>query len=151
MAKTIKQTLLACGVVLILTLFTSCWFDDKGPPDFKKGIRMLSLYDVTDTEPYTPIFLSTIPLGAITVSEIYDHGDWKQSNGTPSSGAGSDKSFTGQTDIFGVDDHPTIVDNATWNIGVDYKNLVPGCGVKYIDFQIPSGGTTIWAVCYLKY
>jgi hypothetical protein len=147
MLKLIKQLRFVSGILLVVVLCGSC---AQGPPDFQRGIRFLSFYDVVDTPPANPVHLISIPPGAITVSGILNFGDIRETLGPPSSASGSDPDFAGETDKFGISDHKDIRDNAVWEIQVNYVGVIPGCGVKLQDFNIPQGGAHVYAVCYIK-
>lgn len=147
MLKVVVKLRLAFGIPLIVMLCASC---AEGPPNFERGIRFLSFYDVTSTPPANPVHLMSIPPGAIIVSGILNFGDIQSTLGPPSSVSGSDPSFAGETDMFGISDHKNIRDNAVWAIQVNYVGVIPGCGVKLQNFNIPQGGAHIFSVCYIR-
>ena len=146
MVGVIRQARFRLLVLAIIVFSSSC---AEGPPAFERGIRFMSFYDVVDTPPPNPIFLMTVPSGAVIVSGILNFGDITSRVGPPSPGSGSDVSFAGETDRFGISDHKDIIDNAFWNIQANYLNIVPGCGVRQTSFKIPPGGQQIFAVCYI--
>jgi len=147
MLNLIRQLRFASVILLAVVLCTSC---AQGPPDFQRGIRFLSFFDVVDTPPANPVHLMSIPPGAVTVANILNFGDIGSTLGPPSTVSGSDPSFAGETDKFGVSDYKDIRDNAVWAIQVNYSGVIPGCGVKLQNFNIPQGGAHIYAVCYIK-
>ncbi|HEY8186051.1 MAG TPA: hypothetical protein VIF64_08280 [Pyrinomonadaceae bacterium] len=147
MLKLIANHRLGLIMILVIVFCASC---AEGPPDFQRGIRFLSFFDVVDTPPANPVHLMSIPPNAITVSGVLNFGDMRSPLGPPSPASGSDPDFAGETDKFGVSDHKDIRDNAVWDIQANYSGAIPGCGVKLQDFNIPQGGAHIYAVCYIK-
>ena len=147
MPKYLVTLRIPSGILLVVMACASC---TEGPPNFERGIRFLSFYDVTSTPPANPVHLMSIPPGAVIVSGILNFGDIQSTLGVPSSGSGSDPSFAGQTDKFGISDHEDIRDNAVWEIQVNYVGVIPGCGVKLQNFNIPPGGAHIFSVCYIR-
>ncbi len=134
--------------LLLIAVCSSCV---EGPPDFRKGIRVWSLYDVTDRPPAQPIFLTAVPPNAVIISGVGHFGDLQSTIGPPSSVSGSDTSFSGETNKFGFDDHESIRDNAFWDLSVSYLLELPSCGTHRspFPFKVPQGGLQIYAICYL--
>ena len=147
MMKTkIFRVKLFVSVVVLLMLLTSCI---SGPGAFDRGIRLWSYFDVTDTPPFSDVFLMTVPPGAVIISGVGHEGHMIGTNGPPSSRSGADTSLSGETNQFGFDDHEFIRDNADWQVSVSYIGVLPGCGTKSLDFHIPQGGQQIFAICFL--
>jgi hypothetical protein len=147
MKKKMLRAKLFVSVIVLLTLLTSCI--NSNPSAFDRGIRMWSLYDVVDTPPFTSVFMMTIPAGAVIIPGVGHEGHLIQTTGPAGPRSGGDTSFSGETNAFGFDDHEFIRDNAQWQISVSYIGVIPNCGTKSLDFQIPQGGQQIYAVCFL--
>lgn len=140
---------LALGLAFVIVMFTSC-NGQLEPPNFQKGIRFYSFFDVVSVPPANPVHLMSIPPGAVIVSGILNFGNIGFEQGPGSPGSGNERSFVGETDKFGISDHKFIRDNADWTIQVNYSFAMPSCGVRMSTFRIPPGGQKIFAVCYLK-
>jgi len=138
-------------MLLVVIVFSSCLsVVGPNPPAFQRGIRLWSTYDVVDNPPAIPIHLMSIPPNAVTVSGILNQGTIGFEQGPASGGSGNDRDFIGETDKFGISDHPTIRDNANWTISAEYSFVIRSCGFTQSTFRIPPGGDQVFAVCYLK-
>jgi len=138
-------------MLLVVIVFSSCLsVVGPNPPAFQRGIRLWSTYDVVDNPPAIPIHLMSIPPNAVTVSGILNQGTIGFEQGPASGGSGNDRDFIGETDKFGISDHPTIRDNANWTVSVDYTWMIRSCGFNQSTFRVPQGGTQIFAVCYIR-
>jgi hypothetical protein len=141
----------ACLMLLLIMVFSSCAsVVGPFPPAFQRGIRVWSFYDVTNSPPAIPIHMMSVPPGAIPISEILNQGTIGFEQGPPSSVSGLDRDFIGETDKFGISDHPNARDNANWTVSVEYSFVLPGCGFAQSTFRIKPGGDTVFSVCYLR-
>jgi hypothetical protein len=138
-------------MLMVAMVFSSCLsVNIPSPPAFHGGIRVWTFYDVVDVPPSIPIHMMSIPPGAVIISGILNQGTIGFELGPASGGSGNHRDFIGETDKFGLSDHPTIRDNANWTVSVDYLFVIPGCGFGQSNFRIPQGGAEIFAVCYIK-
>jgi hypothetical protein len=137
-------------IVLVLCLLVafgaSC---AESPPDFVRGIRIFTLYDIVDRPPPVNIMLIGPPPNAVIVKGIQTFGTMGITFGAASPGSGGDFSFDNESDRFGISDNLDIRDNAEWSIHANYFFIVPGCGSATRSFGIPPGGTQLYSVCYL--
>jgi len=65
-------------------------------------------------------------------------------------GTGNQQSFSGETDIWGLDDHPSAQTNAGWFLSVDLEELDLRCGIEETDsggVYVPSFGYDFIGYC----
>jgi hypothetical protein len=126
-----KKLFSSIALVCILGFTLGCQ-----APAFQGGIRV-----------HTTEALLEAPAGKIDVSGVLDFGNLTAAR-SPHNGTA--QSFEGTTGRFGLDDHTSAQDNATWSVTVNYSAVIFACGQTSTVDDVPLGGATFLGVCILS-
>lgn len=129
-----KVNLWFCSFALAIVV--SLWLESciEGVPAFAGGIRVTVAEALLET-----------PDAQVPVESAFDAGTLTSTIGP---GVGTATSFSGFTDLNGVDDHVNAQTNANWNISVNFfSSDAPNCPSATVNHSFPIGGGEEHFVC----
>lgn len=133
-----KRRLCAVTVRILLILVLAALANGCGifgPPEFPGGIRMAAFEA-----------LVVAPTSRFPVTGAADSGQMLvQFPG----GTGSQTFFLGSTNLFGIDDHPNAITNASWQLTLDIGVVIPPCPPATRIRDVPVQGLIQEITCLL--
>jgi len=121
-------------LVIVALAFVGCV---PSPPAFTTGIRITMDYRQAGVGGG----------GAVPVVNGITHGVMGDTLGPPGPGAQTATGFAGQTNEFGIDDHPNARTNAEWTLTAEFAPVLPQCPPATETIPVPSVGEIADAHC----
>jgi len=105
-----------------------------GPPQFHGGIRVHSLFGFAGPDAVSLPPMSGVPNRGRVLQQF-------------PGGTGTEPSFMGNTDAFGISDYPNAITNAQWSVAIG-PAVSPPCAANVFVESVPIAGMELFYFCH---